>query len=142
MSMLIVCYQLIRTSDHALIATFEKRRSARYHRSIKTGQPPNKKKSFIGALCIYEEAYAMQIADDHGASGSSVAAFTARVDARASNPRSRAKDEKDLDPDGPHVGNLTEDMIALSCWVVEEAEHRLRYKIFDLLEEIGENAEG
>ncbi|EEH05720.1 conserved hypothetical protein [Histoplasma capsulatum G186AR] len=136
------CLKLIRTSDHALIATFEKRRSARYHRSIKTGQPPNKKKSFIGVLCIYEEAYAMQIADDHGAGGSSVAAFTARVDALASNPRSRAKDEKDLNPDGLHVGNFTEDMIALSCWIVEEAEHRLRYKIFDLLEEIGENAEG
>ncbi|EEQ88285.1 hypothetical protein RJZ56_000446 [Blastomyces dermatitidis] len=136
------CLKLIRTSDHALIATFEKRRSAHYHRSIKTGQPPNKKKLFIGALRVYEEAYELPIGDNNGVGGSSVAAFTRRVDALASNPHSRAKDEKDLNPDGPHVGNLTEDMIMLSCWIVAEAEHRLRYKIFDVLQEIGENAGG
>ncbi|OJD28085.1 hypothetical protein ACJ73_00512 [Blastomyces percursus] len=136
------CLKLIRTSDHTRIATVKKRRSAHYHRSIKTGQPPNKKKLFIGALRIYEEAYELPIGDDNGAGGSRVAAFTGKVDALASNSRSRAKDKRDVNPDGPHVGNLTEGMIMLSCWIVAEAEYRLRYKIFDVLQEIGENARG
>ncbi|OJD19534.1 hypothetical protein AJ78_00505 [Emergomyces pasteurianus Ep9510] len=135
------CLKLIRTSDHTLIATFEKRRSAHYHRSIKTGQQPNKKKLFIGTLRVYE-AYALPTGDNYGAGGSSVAAFTAKVDAVASSRRRRRKDEKHLNPDGSHEGNLTKDMIVLSCWIVSEAEHRLRYKVFDLLEEAGEHAGG
>ncbi|OAX82859.1 hypothetical protein ACJ72_02788 [Emergomyces africanus] len=136
------CLKLIRTTDHTLIATFEKRRSAHYRHSIKTGLPPNKKKLFIGALRVYEDAYTPPTGDNHDAGGSSMAAFTAKVDALASNPRGGSKDEKDLNPDGLHVGNLTEDMIILSCWIVIEAEHRLRYKVFDFLEEVGEEAGG
>jgi len=51
-------------------------------------------------------------------------------------------DEQDLNLHGTHAGNLTADAIALTCWIVVEAEHRLRYKILDLLEEIGESAGG
>lgn len=50
--------------------------------------------------------------------------------------------EQDLNAHGFHAGNLTEDTIALTCWIVVETEHRLRYKLLDLLEEIGESAEG
>ncbi|PGH14993.1 hypothetical protein AJ79_02673 [Helicocarpus griseus UAMH5409] len=137
------CLKLIRTSDHALIATFEKRRSAGYRRSIKTGQPPNKKKRFIGTLRVYDGAYAPPTEGKGDAGASSVAAFTGKVDAMASRPGGgSSKDEKDLNPEGTHQGSLTEDAIMLSCWMVSEAEHRLRYKILDLLEEIGENADG
>jgi hypothetical protein len=48
-------------------------------------------------------------------------------------------DEQDLNLHGTHAGNLTVDAIALTCWIVVEAEHRLRYKVLDLLEEIAEN---
>jgi hypothetical protein len=51
-------------------------------------------------------------------------------------------DEQDLNLHGFHAGNLTADAIALTCWIVVEAEHRLRYKVLDLLEEIGESAGG
>ncbi|ODH48754.1 hypothetical protein GX48_05079 [Paracoccidioides brasiliensis] len=43
--------------DRAVIDMFEKRRSAHYHGSIKTGQPPNKKKLFIGTLRVNDRAY-------------------------------------------------------------------------------------
>jgi hypothetical protein len=51
-------------------------------------------------------------------------------------------DEQHLNLHGIHAGNLTVDAIALTCWIVVEAEHRLRYKILDVLEEIGESAGG
>ncbi|KAJ6063542.1 hypothetical protein N7499_012222 [Penicillium canescens] len=51
-------------------------------------------------------------------------------------------DEQDLNLHGTHAGNLTADAIALTCWIVVEAEHRLRYKVLDLFEEIGESAGG
>lgn len=50
--------------------------------------------------------------------------------------------DKNVHLGGEHVGNLTEEVIAFTCWMIIEAEHRLRYKIFDLLQEVGENAEG
>jgi hypothetical protein len=45
---------------------------------------------------------------------------------------------KDLNLQGLHSGEITEEAIAFTCWIATEAEHRLRYKILDLIEEIAE----
>jgi len=45
---------------------------------------------------------------------------------------------RDLNLGGSHSTDLTEEAIAFTCWIAIEAEHRLRYKILDLLEEIAE----
>lgn len=65
----------------------------------------------------------------------------AQVDAAATKP-SDIKDEKDLNPGGVHSGNLTEEAVVFTCWMAVEAEHRLRYKIPDFIEEVGEEFEG
>ncbi|EEH38310.2 hypothetical protein PAAG_01231 [Paracoccidioides lutzii Pb01] len=134
--------ELTRLSDRAVIAMFEKRRSAHYHGSIKTGQPPNKKKLFIGTLRVNDRAYGRPAGTNTEFNGFSLTAFTCKIDALTSDPRRSSKDLRDLDPYGSHVGNLTEDRIMLSCWIVIEAEHRLQYKILDLLEEVAENSKG
>ncbi|KAL3455753.1 hypothetical protein BJX64DRAFT_57680 [Aspergillus heterothallicus] len=131
--------KLIRVSDHALIATFEKGLLS-CPRSIKTGGPPNKSKRLLGNLKLYDRA---------GASGKhpmhteydQLTTFMAQVDAANTKP-SDIKDEKNLNPSGPHSGNLLDDAIAFTCWIVVEAEHRLRCKIPDFLEEVAENFEG
>ena len=47
-----------------------------------------------------------------------------------------------LNLQGSHSGDITEEAIAFTCWIAVEAEHRLRYKIFDLIEEIAESFGG
>jgi hypothetical protein len=51
-------------------------------------------------------------------------------------------DEQHLNLRGIHAGNLTVNAIVLTCWIVIGGKHRLRYKILDVLEEIGESAGG
>ncbi|KAL3495334.1 hypothetical protein BJX62DRAFT_183463 [Aspergillus germanicus] len=131
--------KLIRVSDHAIIATFEKGLLGS-PRSIKTGGPPNKSKTLLGNLKLYDRA---------GATGKhpiqreydQLTSFVAQVDAASTKP-SDIQDGKDLNPSGSHSGNLVDEAIAFTCWVVLEAEHRLRYKIPDFLEEVAENMEG
>jgi hypothetical protein len=67
--------------------------------------------------------------------------FVAQVDAANTKP-SDIQDEKDLNPAGSHSGNLVDEAIAFTCWIVVEAEHRLRHKLPDFLEEVAENLEG
>ncbi|KAL4993514.1 hypothetical protein BDV10DRAFT_178976 [Aspergillus recurvatus] len=131
--------KLIRMSDHALIATFEKGILGS-RKSIKTGGPPNKSKTLLGILRIYNTP------DDTAkqplnTANSQLTRLIAQVDAAKTKP-SYIKDEEHLNPDGVHSGNLTEDAIAFTCWIAVEAEHRLRYKIPDFLEEVAENMEG
>ncbi|KAK2794876.1 hypothetical protein FQN51_000619 [Onygenales sp. PD_10] len=134
--------QLVRISDHALIATLEKSRASSYRSSIKSAGPPNKKKQFTGTLRLYDEAYSTTCVKSN-TDLSIPAEVTPEVSAFASNAlSSKFKDEKGFNLNGPHAGNVIEDAIIISCWVVVEAEHRLRYKILDFLEEVGENAEG
>ncbi|PGH21466.1 hypothetical protein AJ80_03257 [Polytolypa hystricis UAMH7299] len=111
--------------------------------SIKSDGPPNIKKTFIGKLDAYSGAYNPPPANHGNASGSRLAALTGKVDEKASEPLSKKKkkEERDLNPDGSNTGNLTEDAIMLSGRIVAEAEHRCRYKILDILQEIGENAD-
>ncbi|KAL2848742.1 hypothetical protein BJX68DRAFT_102674 [Aspergillus pseudodeflectus] len=131
--------KLIRVSDHAIIATFEKGLLGS-PRSIKTGGPPNKSKTLLGNLKLYDRAGAtgqhpMQTEYDQ------LTSFVAQVDAANTKP-SDIQDENDLNPAGSHSGNLVDEAIAFTCWIVVEAEHRLRHKIPDFLEEVAENLEG
>jgi hypothetical protein len=75
-----------------------------------------------------------------GTDYSALSTITGRIDDAITG--TQKMDEQDLNLDGTHDGNLTVDAIALTCWIVVEAEHRLRYKILDFLEEIGESAGG
>lgn len=52
------------------------------------------------------------------------------------------KPSKNLNPGGHHAGNITEEAIVFTCWAAVEAEHRLRHKLEDLAEEIGESVGG
>ncbi|KAL2820960.1 hypothetical protein BDW59DRAFT_181306 [Aspergillus cavernicola] len=131
--------KLIRVSDHALIATFEKGVLGSL-RSIKTGGPPNKSKRIVGNLTIYDRSNGSLSSSVHTHRDKHAGTVT-DVDA-ANTQRSDLRDEQDLNPDGFHSGNLTEDAIVFTCWIVVEAEHRLRYKILDFLEEVGENIDG
>ncbi|CBF74971.1 predicted protein [Aspergillus nidulans FGSC A4] len=131
--------KLIRMSDHALIASFEKHILGS-RRSIKTGGPPNKSKMLLGKLSLYnfpDEADKQGTKTGHDR----LTNLVAQVDA-VNSKRSDLKDEEHLNPDGIHSGSLTEDAIAFTCWIAVEAEHRLRYKIPDFLEEVAENVEG
>ncbi|KAL4961277.1 uncharacterized protein BDV14DRAFT_203847 [Aspergillus stella-maris] len=128
--------KLVRIPDHALIATFEKNRVAS-RKTVRTGIPPNKSKTPLGILRLYDcpDRDLKQL-------GYLLANLMAQVDAAGTVPSDMKDNEKDINPDGAHSGNLTEEAIIFSCWVVVEAEHRLRAKIPDFLEEVAENMEG
>jgi hypothetical protein len=135
--------QLVRLSDGAVIASFQKSRWASFHSSIKTKNPPNKSKLFIGTLQWHGSNFSDAIKATTNQIGSRTQQILSKVDDFISGDiDTKKKDEATLNADGAHAGNLLEDAITLSCWIVVEAEHRLRYKVFDLLEEIGEQAEG
>ena len=104
---------------------------------------PNKKKRYIGQLRIYDAANTFRPTTDaqgSAANGSRIANMTGRVDDFSSSMGKHKN--KPVNPSGSHSGNYLEEMIAFSCWIVVEAEHRLRHKILDFLEEVGENAGG
>lgn len=114
-------------ADNVVIATFQKDRWSTFRRSEKCEGTPNKKKTYTGTLRIYPPTHPAPAFNpsDHGPAG----------------PETKNdKTTKNLNLGGPHSGDLTEEAIAFTCWVAVEAEHRLRYKIIDLLEEIGEAA--
>ncbi|KAL4975140.1 hypothetical protein BDW66DRAFT_76184 [Aspergillus desertorum] len=131
--------KLIRTSDYALIATFEKSKLG-YRKPIKTSGPPNKSKTLLGELRLYS------FPDETGKQSKKtghdqLTSLIAQVDAANTMP-SDIRNEGHLNPDGVHSGNLTEEAIVFTCWIAVEAEHRLRYKILDFLEEVAESLEG
>ncbi|GAB1319297.1 HNH nuclease domain-containing protein [Madurella fahalii] len=116
-------------ANNNIIATFEKDRWASYKKSERLGYPPNKKRLFLGKLRRYPAADAP-----------SAAAVLENI--RLSSPQDASgfseKLTRDLNLQGPQSGDITEEAIAFTCWIAVEAEHRLRYKIFDLIEEIVE----
>lgn len=128
-------YLQLVSSDGTVIATLEKDRWASYKRSEKTGGPPNKKKALLGALRIYAlpecDTEHLQLPPK----------YEAAMSAQASEKKKKGETAK-LNPKGPHSGNLTEEMIVFTCWIAVEGEHRLRYKVLDLIEEIGEYFQG
>ncbi|KAL2108530.1 hypothetical protein VUR80DRAFT_3693 [Thermomyces stellatus] len=117
-------------ADNVVVATFEKDRWCSFRRSEKCEGTPNKKKTYTGTLRIYAPSQPAP-AFDPPSSGPGGAANAGEE-----------KETKNLNLGGPHSGDLTEEAIAFTCWIAVEAEHRLRYKIFDLLEEVGESAGG
>ncbi|KAL6234008.1 hypothetical protein BDW75DRAFT_174565 [Aspergillus navahoensis] len=131
--------KLIRMSDHALIATFEKGILGS-RKSIRTGGPPNKSKTLLGKLRIYNTP--VDTAKQPVETGNvQLTRLISQVDVAKTKP-SDIKDEEHLNPDGAHSGNLTEDAIVFTCWIAVEAEHRVRCKIPDFLEEVAEEIEG
>ncbi|KAL3478033.1 hypothetical protein BJX99DRAFT_256801 [Aspergillus californicus] len=128
--------KLIRISDCALVATFEKGLLGSL-KTIKTGSPPNKSKTLLGKLKLYETTTASSEHPIHTQHGQHLSLID-YVDSKSINP----KDKDYVSPQGPHSGNLTEEAIAFTCWIVVEAEHRLRWKIPDILAEIAENIDG
>jgi len=123
------------------MATFEKSRWASFKSSHKTGQPPNKKKQFTGTLRVYDLNLAASTTTTSPNAGSRLAHLTSKVD-NAMAGGEKANRTQDLNLEGVHQGNFVQDAIVISAWIAVEAEHRLRWKIVDVLEEIGESFDG
>lgn len=131
-------------SRHEVVATFEKDRWASYKPGKKTSIFPHKKRSYIGTLSIHgtgQEATTEEVKQYY----QDAAAQTRRtalddLDHRLTG--NKAKEDENINLEGRHKGDLTEEAIAFTCWMVVEAEHRLRYRIFDLLAEVAENIGG
>ncbi|KAK5659480.1 hypothetical protein OQA88_681 [Cercophora sp. LCS_1] len=116
--------------NNKVIATFEKDRWASYKRSEKLGRPPNKKRQFLGTLrwSSAPDASDVEVLEH----------IRSHPDSKDA-PKLNKKLTKDLNLQGPHSGNIVKESIAFTCWIAVEAEHRLRYKILDLIEEVAES---
>ncbi|KAH8686490.1 hypothetical protein BGZ61DRAFT_355786 [Ilyonectria robusta] len=126
-------------SNKRVLATVEKDRWAFVRPSERTGVPPNKKKSLVGTLRIYPAAYAEAASEtDQLKQGSGTTIVANQEAPHCWNMGEVGKESQNLNAGGSHSGNITEEAIVLTCWIAVEAEHRLRHKIFDLLEEIAE----
>lgn len=132
-------FQLV-DSNNNVIATLEKGRWASYKSSIKSDGPPNKSKTLLGTLSIFPstsgpirstDLYPPALQPASGETGNS-----------GEKVKSKNKFDKDLNLSGSHSGDLMEEALVLTCWIALEGEHRLRYKILDLIEEIGESFGG
>ncbi|KAK7402699.1 hypothetical protein QQX98_011563 [Neonectria punicea] len=127
-------------SDKNVLATINKDRWASFRASERTDAPPNRKKSLVGALQIYPAAYTKTTPSERelmklGGGGT----ITVNQDEpHCWNMGNSGEGSLNMNAGGTHSGNLTEEAIVLTCWIAVEAEHRLRHKIFDLLEEIAE----
>ena len=124
--------QLVDVNNN-VIATFEKDRWASYKRSEKLGRQPNKKRLFLGKLRRYPATDALS------ASAVLESIRSSSLSHDSSSFNFSEKLARDLNLQGAHSGDITEEAIAFTCWIAVEAEHRLRYKVFDLIEEIAEN---
>jgi len=128
-------------SDNIVIATFEKERWASFKASEKVGAPPNKRRTFLGKLQIFPTAYVGVTTAER---------LTKKEDVLTENMnkvsdkmlQKKTKEDKILNLDGAHSGNLLEEAIVFTCWIAVEGEHRLRWKILDLLEEVAESVGG
>lgn len=126
-------------SDRNVLATVNKDRWASFRASERT-DTPNRKKSLVGALHIYPAAYTKTTSSEQerlrlGSGGTIVAN---QDESHCWNMGKSGEDSPSMNAGGSHSGNLIEEAIVLTCWIAIEAEHRLRHKIFDLLEEIAE----
>jgi hypothetical protein len=120
-------------ANNNVIATFEKDRWASYKRSENLGRQPNKKRLFLGKLRRYPAADAPSVS----AVLESIRSSSSPHDSSSFNFSKKLT--RDLNLKGPHSGDIAEEAIAFTCWIAVEAEHRLRYKVFDLIEEIAES---
>ncbi|KAH6884171.1 hypothetical protein B0T10DRAFT_531386 [Thelonectria olida] len=128
-------------SNNDIIATIQKDRWSSFRRSERTDAPPNKKKSLVGTLRIYPAAYTdatlQKLQSLNIGSHSTVSANADEVDGKQWN-MGGDNGKQTLNEGGEHSGDVIEEAIVLTAWIVLEAEHRLRYKVLDVLEEIAE----
>jgi hypothetical protein len=128
-------------SDNVVIATFEKERWASFKVAERVNAPPNKKRAFLGKLQIFSSAYIGEIAVEKTAKKEDMLTENLnKVSDRAL--KKSMKEDKILNIDGAHSGNLLEEAIVFTCWIALEGEHRLRWKVIDFLEEVAESAGG
>ncbi|OBT45581.1 hypothetical protein VE00_03532 [Pseudogymnoascus sp. WSF 3629] len=121
--------KLVRTSDHALIATYEKKH---FGRSAGPGMDGKGKKRPIGTLRIYPAAY------DRPQTGTVEDLNVESTPGVRLAPKHRTGSNMT----GTHTGDIFEEAVVLSCWAALEAEHRIRHTILDILIAIAENAGG
>ncbi|OBT66308.1 hypothetical protein VE03_04294 [Pseudogymnoascus sp. 23342-1-I1] len=121
--------KLVRSCDHAVIATYEKKH---FGRSAGPGMDGKGKKRPIGTLRIYPAAYERPhtgtVVDLDGESTPEIKLA----------PRHRMGSNMT----GTHSGDIFEEAVVMTCWAALEAEHRIRHTILDILIAIAENAGG
>ncbi|CAG9949420.1 unnamed protein product [Clonostachys rosea f. rosea IK726] len=125
-------------SKNQLVATFEKDRWAIFKPSEKWPETANKRKHYIGTLTMYPVDHV-----EFNSPGEESVNEKTSPEVTSDNNGEKLKKKtkrpnKNLNPGGHHAGNITEEAIVFTCWAVVEAEHRLRHKLEDLAEEIGE----
>ncbi|KAF9893949.1 hypothetical protein FE257_008920 [Aspergillus nanangensis] len=114
--------KLVRKHDNALIAGVDKRRWATFESSIRSEGPPNQSKRWTGTLYFYDPSAADA---EYGVI-----------------PAIRVVDEDATT--SHHVNEPSEltDAITITCWIVVEAEHRLRMLVLDYLQQAGKEGGG
>ncbi|KFY37475.1 hypothetical protein V494_04728 [Pseudogymnoascus sp. VKM F-4513 (FW-928)] len=127
--LIVVPLKLVRTSDHALIATYEKKH---FGRSAGPGMDGKGKKRSIGTLRIYPAAY------DRPQTGT-----TTELNGEMTQEEKLVSQHRTgTNLTGTHTGDIFEETVVMTCWAALEAEHRIRHTILDILIEIAENASG
>lgn len=124
-----VSLKLVRTCDHALIATYEKKH---FGRSAGPGMDGKGKKRPIGTLRIYPAAY------DRPQTGTVVGLDGEMVPEVRLAPRHRMGSNNT----GTHTGDIFEEAVVMTCWAALEAEHKIRHTILAIIIAIAENAGG
>lgn len=119
--------KLVRTCDHALIATYEKKH---FGRSAGPRMDGKGKKTPIGMLRIYPAAYDRPQTD-------TVMGLDCEM---AQEIRLAPRHRMGRNMTGTHTGDIFEEAVVMACWAALEAEHRIRHTILDILIVIAENA--
>lgn len=127
-------------SQGDLIATFDKNRWVSYTPSQKPGTAFNKNMSHVGTLAIFPGATRTSTLDIRRHNSAGMQSKVDALDHKLSGNKGNGDENVNLE--GEHSGDLTEEVVVFTAWMVVEGEHRLRYKIFDFLEEIAENVGG
>ncbi|VUC24648.1 unnamed protein product [Clonostachys rosea] len=128
-------------SQNQLVATFEKDRWAIFKPSEKWPETANKRKHYIGTLTMYSVDHVEHQSPEEELADEKTSPEISDNSGEKSKKKTR-KPNKNLNSGGHHAGNLAEEAIVFTCWAAVEAEHRLRHKLEDLAEEIGETLGG
>ncbi|KFX87209.1 hypothetical protein V490_08454 [Pseudogymnoascus sp. VKM F-3557] len=129
--LIVLSLKLVRTDDHALIATYDKKH---WGRSAGPGINGKGKKRPIGTLRIYPAAYERPQVMMQG--------IVAGLDGEMNPIGLLPKHRMGSNMTGTHTGDIFEEAVVMSCWAALEAEHKIRHLILDILIEIAENAGG
>ncbi|KFY59595.1 hypothetical protein V496_05630 [Pseudogymnoascus sp. VKM F-4515 (FW-2607)] len=121
--------KLVRTPDHALIATYEKKHLGR---NAGPGMDGKGKKRPIGTLRIYPAAYER----------SQTVTVMGQDGEMAREVRLAPRHRMGSNMTETHTGDIFEEAVVMTCWAALEAEHRIRHTILDILIAIAEDAGG